>query len=285
MNEELQNLFVYGTLRSQMENENFVKNAKTLSRQCFVEGDLFDTGNGYPVLVPGGGNRAYGELIQVSKEELERIDELEGYAGKGKTNDYERMSIVVHTDLGEKEAQTYVFDEDKAQGMDPVTYNDWKCHLYLEKPVLYYFAYGSCMDEKRFIEHSVDHFFKDVLGRGAADGYDLAFTRRAPDGGRADMVETGGLVEGKVYQISQDALKYLYKREGVFGWVYRPAFVDIEINGEELKDVLTFLVIHKENEITPPQSYLDEIICGATGCVSEEYLIRLMELPYHPADQ
>lgn len=284
MDETLQNLFVYGTLRSRMENGHFVKNAKILAKQCFVKGKLFDTGNDYPVLVPGKGNRAYGELIQVSKEELEEIDELEGYAGKGKVNDYERISIAVHTDLGEKEALTYVYDEEKAIGMQPVNYNDWKCHLYLEKPFLSYFAYGSCMDEKRFIEHSVDHFFKDVLGRGTAKGYDLAFTRRAPDGGRADLVETGGFVEGKVYQISQDALRYLYKREGVIGQVYRPAFVNIELNGNEMKDVLTFLVIDKKYEVTPPQSYRDEIICGATGCVSEEYLNRLMELPYHPAE-
>nr|WP_269448687.1 gamma-glutamylcyclotransferase [Metabacillus kandeliae] len=165
--------------------------------------------------------------------------------------------------------------------MKRVRHNDWKCHLYLQKKELLYFAYGSCMDEKRFIEHQADHHFKTVMGRGLAEGYDLAFTRRAADGGRADMIETGGTVEGKVYKIKKEALEYLFEREGVLGSVYRPAFLDIEVNGERIEDVLTFLVIDKEEEISPPQGYWNEIICGAEGCVSEEYLERLMSFPFH----
>ncbi|WP_331713711.1 gamma-glutamylcyclotransferase family protein [Lentibacillus sp. JNUCC-1] len=91
---------------------------------------------------------------------------------------------------------------------------DWKVHHLIKQPSFLYFAYGSCMDDARFKAQQADQFFTDVLGQGVLKGYTLRFTRKQHDGGRADIVEEGGVVEGKVYRVTPEVLPYLYKREG-----------------------------------------------------------------------
>ena len=76
------------------------------------------------------------------------------------------------------------------------------------------------MDTKRFEKAGVNPLFSKCKSRrGTLDGYQLAFTRKTHDGGRADIVEKGGTVEGKVYEISVAAIPYLYRREGVESWL------------------------------------------------------------------
>ncbi|UOF89117.1 gamma-glutamylcyclotransferase [Fodinisporobacter ferrooxydans] len=88
-----------------------------------------------------------------------------------------------------------------------------------QKKQFLYFAYGSCMDDERFKLHRVDGLFMDVFGCGLLHGYSFRFTRKAYEGGHANIVECtssfGGTVEGKVYRIGQAALTYLHEREGV----------------------------------------------------------------------
>jgi cation transport regulator ChaC len=92
------------------------------------------------------------------------------------------------------------------------------------------------------------------------------------------MVEMSGVVEGKVYRIGQEALKYLLEREGVQNYYYRPAFVDICVGNKEVKDVLTFLVIDKtQEEVAPPEKYLAEIRRGGKTVWSTEYEKRFEE--------
>src|SRR5690606_21306414 len=109
---------------------------------------------------------------------------------------------------------------------------DWKVYQFMKQSRLHYFAYGSCMDNARFKESNVDQHFQKVIGRGNLDGYTLTFTMKAIDGGRADIVEGDGMVEGKVYDIGQEAISYLYRREGVESGYYRPAIITVEIDDE-----------------------------------------------------
>ena len=92
---------------------------------------------------------------------------------------------------------------------------------------------------------------------------------------RADIVETGGQVEGKVYEVTTDSLDYLYRREGVGIGCYRPALIDVSLDGKQFKNVLTFVVVDKEAETAPPKHYINEIFRGGSGTVSDIYLSKL----------
>ena len=60
------------------------------------------------------------------------------------------------------------------------------------------------------------------------------------------MVEDGGETEGVLYEVPFDAIRYLYKREGVNEGTYRPAFVDVTVGDQVYEDCLTFLVLKRE---------------------------------------
>lgn len=274
--ENVNKVFVYGTLRQHESNHSLLKNARCVSRQCWTNGILYDTGFGYPALLTSANNRVYGEVYEVSDQQLKSLDVLEGYEGKGKENLYERTTQVVHTDFDTIKAYVYVYSSSNATDLNEMKLGDWKCHRYLQQNELLYFAYGSCMDDERFQLAGVKHEFERVAGCGVAKNYSLAYTRKAQDGGRADLIESAEYTEGKVYHISKEALTYLYQREGVNARIYRPAFIDLTIDGKTYLNVLTFLVVDKAEEVAPPMHYVTEILRGAKGFVSERYYQKLV---------
>lgn len=271
--ENLYKVFVYGTLRKHERNHNLLKDSKCIALQSWTYGSLYDTGLNYPAMVQQHSKRVYGELYEVNKEQLYRLDELEGYNGPGQINLYERITQTIFTDTGSEEAFLYVQTNVKKQV--EILFGDWKCYQYLNSEELLYFAYGSCMDNDRFIKAGVDQHFQDLVGCGVAPRFTLAYTLNYADGGRADMVESDDYVEGKVYRVNKEAIKYLLIREGVYSNLYRAAFIDVTINGTLHKNVLTFLVINKEQEIAPPIHYATEILRGAKGHVSKGYYQKL----------
>ena len=127
------------------------------------------------------------------------------------------------------------------------------------------------MDDARFKLAKVDHYFKRIVGGGALDRFTTRFTLVRPDGSRADMVEDGGETEGVLYEVPFDAIRYLYKREGVYEGTYRPAFVDVKMGDQVYEDCLTFLVLQKSEEIAPPGHYRSEIEKGADLYLSEAF--------------
>ncbi|MUV37211.1 putative gamma-glutamylcyclotransferase YkqA [Lentibacillus sp. JNUCC-1] len=250
-------LFVYGTFRKNEVNSHTKYKTQLLFEQAWVFGSLYDTTLGYPILAIEGDQRVYGELIEVTDNQLKQFDRLISE----KNTSLHRCTRTVYTDQGKTEAYMYVARD---PGMHTqVRFGDWKSYLYEKKEELFYFAYGSCMDHKRFIEAGVNDLFQDVIGRGVLSNYKLQFLIGKSDGGRADIIEKSGRVEGKVYRINQKAREYLYKREGVFTGDYRPAFIDVTVNGEKKTNVLTFIVVNKEEEeIAPPNHYAEEILNG-----------------------
>lgn len=270
-------LFVYGTLRQGERNYFYLKDAIRISKQCWIDGSLYDTGNGYPVILKDkSADQVYGELYDVTAEQLNKIDQLEGYAETDTDNLYERENVIVVNDKGKRErALTYFGGKRLVDSKDKITTGDWNVHRYLKQADLLYFAYGSCMDNERFTLQGVDHHFKHVVGRGILDGYELQFSRNSTDGGKADIVENKeAKVEGKVYQVPFDAITYLYKREGVYGNVYRPIIIDCFINGVN-KQAITFIGTKKEDETTPTVTYATEIIRGSRGFLSDYYVDKL----------
>lgn len=273
--EQTYKVFVYGTLRQHEVNDYLLKEAKLLARQCWTNGILFDTNCGYPALIEDKTKRVYGELYEVSKEQLKKLDWLEDYTGNKETDLYERIVKTIFTDKGPVEAFVYIFSPNRTVELSEIEFGDWKCHQYLHQEEHLYFAYGSCMDNERFQLAGIDHCFKQIKGCGIAKDYRLAYSLQYHDGGRADMVEEMGWVEGKVYEVNQEAVQYLLQREGVYTNLYRPAFIEVEIDGEVHKNVLTFFVIDKKEELAPPVHYATEILRGSKNFVSDDYYKKL----------
>ncbi|MGG5252242.1 gamma-glutamylcyclotransferase [Neobacillus sp. SM06] len=273
------NVFVYGTLRKGESNSGFLKNAACIAEQCWTDGLLYDSGYGYPAMKQSRGFRTYGELYSVTKEELRRLDQLEGFTPGGTNNLYERVTQTVYTDNGMTNA--YVFVAGNADLFKKKIRNDdWKEYNLQsgKNHSVLYFAYGSCMDHKRFTEKGCAHYFQNMVGVGVLANYTLRFTRKSSEDGmgRADVVEEGGIVEGKVYDLPVEALdNYLYKREGA-PTAYRPTFVTIEVDGKQV-EALTFVVKNKAEETAPPFWYEEEILRGAEGWLTASYISNLKD--------
>lgn len=223
--------------------------------------------------------KVYGELYQIDPGQLKMVDALEDYKGPGQDNLYDRVQQTIFTDTGTRQAFVYVLSNEKQiSSLSLIREGDWSVYRFLqEHDSLLYFAYGSCMDFQSFKEAKKEHYFKHVIGRGILDGYTLRYTRVLSDGGRADIVEEGGKVEGKVYQIPAKAVTYLHKREGVKYGSYRPATVPIKLDNGNTIEALTYIVVNKEAEATPPKYYMDYIIRGGTGFLSPLYMNQLKE--------
>ncbi|MGG7618306.1 gamma-glutamylcyclotransferase [Bacillus coreaensis] len=271
-------LFVYGTLRRHETNHRLIREATCIAEQAWVNGELFDTGNGYPTLELNDSGKVHGELYEVSKNLLPQLDALEDYEEGKESNLYDRTNVTVHTDKGTKVALVYV-NVDESSKAEKITHGDWKLHRFMKNrpEQVYYFAYGSCMDDERFRKAGVDHCFKNLVGAAVLKGYSMKYLFRVSDGGRADIVEDGGETEGVVYLTPYEGVEYLFGREGFYGGWYRPTFVDVDIDGEILKDVLTFHVYNKMPEVSPPDHYSTEILRGAKGRLSERYYQYLLK--------
>ncbi|WRP04834.1 gamma-glutamylcyclotransferase [Rossellomorea aquimaris] len=270
-------VFVYGTLRKHESNHFLLKEAILVREQAWVEGVLYDTKRGYPAIKEGNGT-TYGELYKIDSSLLSPLDELEDFIEEREDNLYLRKRKLVHTDNGPQEAFVY-YSENEELFQEEILSGDWKVHRFLnEKPDrILYFAYGSCMDDERFKLARVDHHFQNCLGAGVLEGYSMKYLFKVHDGGRGDIIEDGGTMEGVVYDLPQQAVEYLFTREGVApGW-YRAAFIDIQMGGKLYKDVLTFIVKGKCQETCPPDHYAKEILRGSRPHVSKSYHEKLQQ--------
>ncbi|MCI4135566.1 gamma-glutamylcyclotransferase [Bacillus vallismortis] len=261
-------LFVYGTLRKHEKNHHLLAQSVCINEQARTKGCLFDSNEG-PAAAFDDEGYICGELYEADEWCIHKLDQF--YQGS------EKHTVLVETDDGIRKALVYDMDKTKYDGFSKISSGDWKEHQMISKsqnPV-YYFAYGSCMDNARFQKAGVEHYFQDPVGRAVLKGYTTRFTLKREDGSRADMMEDGGTTEGVLYRIPFSALTYLYKREGVASLAYRPAFVDVEAGGERYTDCLTFLVLQKEPETAPPQHYQVEIERGAEMYLSSEFAEKL----------
>ncbi len=282
------NVFVYGTLRKHEKYHQLLEGATLIAEQAWVDGHLYDTNRGYPALKEGT-NKVYGEVYSINGEILKRLDKLEDFVEGCNDNLYDRKIKEVKTDSKRVQAFVY-YGIDSSMFQKEIKSNDWKIHRFItEKPeVVYYFAYGSCMDQERFQKAKVDHLFQKRVGASVLKNYTMKYLFVVQDGGRGDIEEDGGSMEGILYETPYEAVEYLFKREGVTpGW-YRPAFVDVEVNGHEYQNVLTFIVRDKQEETLPPKHYAREILRGSQPYVSIGYHNKLrqqlIQLGYKPEE-
>jgi gamma-glutamylcyclotransferase (GGCT)/AIG2-like uncharacterized protein YtfP/cation transport regulator ChaC len=269
-------LFVYGTLRKHEENHYLLETSRCLAEQAWVYGELYDTGLGYPSMKASTYQKVYGELYEVHLDQFKDLDELEDYIPGRKDNLYDRVEQDIHTDTGSFSGFVYISNRDDLLAK-PILHGDWKLYRFMEArpPTVLYFAYGSCMDDERFRLAKVDHFFQQIIGPGTLKGYSMKYLLERPDGGRGDIIEDGGITEGILYRLPYDAVEYLFIREGFHGGLYRPVFLDIKSEGILYKNVLSFHVYNKRDELAPPDHYAAEILRGAKGRLSGEYFKKL----------
>ncbi|TDL34921.1 gamma-glutamylcyclotransferase [Jeotgalibacillus sp. S-D1] len=270
-------IFVYGTLRKHGRYHSILEPQPLISSQAWTEGTIYDSGKGYPYFVQEERGRVYGEVYEISPALLKKLDHLESYSGDELKDEYQRRSITIHTDhLGKLEVWTYINKKDQVNGLVPLEFGDWIVHQELDRKVHTYFAYGSCMDDERFKLAQVDHLFIDRIGGAIVDRLEMNYSLSVHDGGRANIIETGNKGEGVLYRVNEEAVSYLFNREGVHNGTYRPAFVDVEVNGEKYEKSLTFIVLNPGKECAPPMHYATEIIRGSYGVVSDEYHKKLI---------
>lgn len=265
-------LFAYGSLRKGENEHHFLKDEKQAFEQAVVKGSLYDSLKGYPYFVDGFEN-VYGEVYEVTNNRLQVIETY--IKGKGP---HVKEKRTIKTDVGEIEAYVFRY-EGELHHTIKIERGDWKEYVYFnEKPeTTFYFAYGSCMDIERFQLADVDHHFQNVVGAGKLQNYSLRFTVHVEDGGRADIVEDGGMVEGILYELPFEAVLYLYQREGVYRHLYRPTFVDVKVDGKMFENCLTFVVCDKKEDLGPPDHYMNEILRGSKGRVSDSYYEQIKQ--------
>jgi len=140
--------------------------------------------------------------------------------------------------------------------------------------VIYYFAYGSNMDEAQMREGCPD---ARLMGVGRLKDYKLAFTRRSSrrECGVADALPAPGEnVWGVLWELTFRDLARLDKREGVPG-AYERATKDVwlqQINGEAAVTAEVYFVSRKEKkrwaqaapaELKPNAAYKSLLLNGA----------------------
>ncbi len=113
---------VYGSLRKEMGNHRLLENANYLGEFTTPkEFSLYSLGS-YPGLTQNGETGVVMEVYEVTPQEADRIDQLEGYDPNRKDNTF-YDKITIETPYGD--AGTYIY-MGRVSGRDLVESGDWK---------------------------------------------------------------------------------------------------------------------------------------------------------------
>lgn len=152
-----------------------------------------------------------------------------------------------------------------------------------------YFAYGSCTNVESFRETmkeaNCENRFR-ICGVGILNDYRLAFTKHSRNwgGGVLDIVKSpGDYVLGVVYEVPEEAVSALDKREGYRDkrdghpvHYERREGVKVELGHEEI-EVFTYMVVKKEmNEVPPTAEYFDVVYRGMEHRFPVEYINKYL---------
>ncbi|ADU28799.1 gamma-glutamylcyclotransferase family protein [Evansella cellulosilytica] len=122
-------VFCYGTLRKNESNHHLLKDANCICEHSLTEGKMFDTGYGYPVIIQDAISKVHGELYEITDEELDMLDRLEGYESRSaQHNLYERIRQKVITHKGEYEAFVYIEGVNQNLCTTYIEHGDWKVY-------------------------------------------------------------------------------------------------------------------------------------------------------------
>lgn len=129
--------------------------------------------------------------------------------------------------------------------------------------MIYYFAYGSNMDQKQMKERCPRSI---LVGKAVLENYQLAFTIYSPERkcGCADIVKSlGDKVYGLLYKLTDNDLKNLDGYEGCPDH-YRRITICVIDELREKKNVESYEVVSKAEEVIMPSAdYLNLLISAA----------------------
>ena len=98
-------VFVYGTLLTDERNARWARDARRVA--AWTNGNIYDTGYGFPAFVKDGETKIVGELLTVNDDGFASMDRLEGYPRL-----YRREQIDVFTARGGRHrAWVYIMNE------------------------------------------------------------------------------------------------------------------------------------------------------------------------------
>lgn len=140
-----------------------------------------------------------------------------------------------------------------------------------------YFAYGTNMAEQVIREWCPTARY---VGPAVLPDHQLDFTRRSVKTGTgvADVVPANGsAVWGALYEIEDQELASLDRKEGR-GWAYKRAAVDVCVsNGREVTSAFTYRVVSPSGEPVPPSAvYLKSLIAAAEERVLPADYIQML---------
>ena len=94
---------------------------------------LYDSGEGYPAMIPSTSNRTVGVLYEVPETVLNLLDDLEDYEEDGTNNLYNRVEQKIVSEKGTTLAYVNISNNDSLL-KNEITNGDWKAYrLLLEK--------------------------------------------------------------------------------------------------------------------------------------------------------
>lgn len=138
-----------------------------------------------------------------------------------------------------------------------------------------YFAYGSNMDFRQMRERCPSAI---TVTTAKLPNHRLAFTRVAESrgGGVADIVPSvGDVVEGVIYEISDDDATRLDDHEGVATNCYRRTHVNLTLPADEVIEAYTYKAF-EQGLFQPSKAYVRHLITGAKyHCLSRKYIANL----------
>lgn len=118
-------VFVYGTLRKGEPNHHLLAGAKCVNECAWINGTLFDTGQGYPALSLTPFGSVYGEVYEVDDKLIRKLDQLEGYELGRERNLYEREMKKIMSNDGLFETYIYTVDHNPSLCKKRIDCGDW----------------------------------------------------------------------------------------------------------------------------------------------------------------
>ena len=111
-------IFVYGTLLSGEPNHYLLSDSEFICKaNTAPDFKLFDVNGYFPAMVSGGNTKVKGEVYNINKRTLSKIDRLEGHP-----NFYKRTEIILQNKM---KAKTYLLDLNKSGSYSRMDSGDW----------------------------------------------------------------------------------------------------------------------------------------------------------------
>ncbi|MBT2570975.1 gamma-glutamylcyclotransferase family protein [Planococcus sp. ISL-110] len=100
-------LFAYGTLKRGGKYHCYLEEAELVEEQATAKGTLYDTGMGYPAMIPAASGQVNGEIYEIPDVLWPALDFLEDYSGNPEIDLYDKVTIKV--EAGSKHLETIVY--------------------------------------------------------------------------------------------------------------------------------------------------------------------------------